>query len=227
MNTLYLLTEDDSDSLFYLACAERITGKVFTPVSLRPDDMTGLGGVRAGLQLALSKIKNFAPGTGAHLLIALDNDRAPHALATEALPALQRARLAKSDQRKEDRYAWLLRNLAGKLGINWRTNAIPIAVGVPVEMLESWLHLIVEGGEASELPRFSFQDSDIARTFHHPAAPPVQLKDWRNAVMKNVGASTTQEWLLDLATAKLDPDDLAQRCSSFSLFKADLERWRQ
>ena len=225
MKTLYLLTEDDADSLIYEGCVERVTGSVFTPVCRRLRKGSGLGAVRASLRLALGEMSRMAAGSGAHFLVAMDNDRAPHATSADALPAGQRTRLAAMDARKHDRYASILTALHEHLGMaraQWR---VPVAVAVPVEMIESWLMLIARGGLAAELPRFSYSDSTLARHFHHPAEPPPQLKDLRDAACTADDFSNHSEWALHLVTERLDPADLAQRSPSFALFRQWLEAW--
>lgn len=225
MKTLYLLTEDDSDSLFYEGCAERVTGSGFAPVCRRMRRGSGIGAVRASLRIALSEIRRMESGSGVHFLVAMDNDRAPHAAAGDALPAAQRTRLAEADARKGDRYAGLLISLEGQLGPDRSRWPVPVAVAVPVEMLESWLLLIARGGEATGLPRFSRQDSALARHFHTPAAPPLQLKDRRDATQAEDGFDNDKEWLLHLVAEKLEPAALSTRSPSFALFKNWLDRW--
>ena len=177
MKTLYLLTESDSDSLFYEGCGQRITGERFTPVCRRMRKGSGIGAVRASLQIALAEMHRMKDGSGVHFLIAMDNDRAPHAIAADALPVDQRVRLSKQDFHKTDRHAELIAALEIIFGQDRSKWSVPMAVAIPVEMLESWLLLIARGGQAHDLPRFTCQDSARARHFHHPAVVPPQLKD--------------------------------------------------
>src|SRR3954463_5461901 len=116
MSVLYLLTEDDSDTLFYEGCAERVTGVSYTPVCRRMRKGAGTGAVRASFLLARSEIGRMQEGSGAHFLVAMDNDRAPNASASEALTGGDRARLTKFDARKPDRYAELVRALEHEFG---------------------------------------------------------------------------------------------------------------
>ena len=46
MAWLYLLTEDDSDDMFYEACAERITGRSFQPLWRTVKRGSGIAAVR-------------------------------------------------------------------------------------------------------------------------------------------------------------------------------------
>ena len=224
MKTLYLLTEDDTDDLFYLSCAEKIACQVFTPVSRRMRKGTGLGAVRASLKLALQEISRMQVGSGVHFLIAMDNDRAPHALAADAVPVSQRARLSKADSHKSDRYAGLLAALDASLGGDRSKWQIPVAIAIPVEMIESWLLLIARGGEAHDLPRFARQDSPSAHHYHQ-GVPPPQLKDRRDLIHVEDGFDGKNDWVLHLVFNKLDPADLAQRSPSFELFKQWLDAW--
>ena len=225
MKTLYLLTESDSDSLFYEACAEKITGAGFTTICRRERKGAGIGAVRASLRLALAEASRMQMGSGVHFLIAMDNDRAPHAQASDALPVAERVRLAKQDSRKTDRHAELMAALDTVLGSDRSKWQVPIAIALPVEMIESWLLLIARGGQAHELPRFAKQDSQVARHFHQPATVPPQLKDRRDAVQAEDGFSNGNEWVLHLVFVKLDPVDLANRSPSFGLFKQWLDAW--
>lgn len=142
MKTLYLLTEDDSDSLFYEGSAQKITGVLFTPVCRRMRKGSGIGAVRASLQLALAEIHRMKDESGVHFLIAMDNDRAPHAKAADALPVDQRVRLSKGDFHKTDRHAELIAALEATLGRDRSKWSVPVAIAIPVEMIESWLLLM-------------------------------------------------------------------------------------
>jgi hypothetical protein len=226
VNTLYLLTESEADSLFYEACVERISGKTFTPTEHhKVRKGSGISAVRAALQLSLQQIQPVSKTSGLHLLIAMDNDRSPHALATEALTGNQRTKLAKADAHQADRYDDLLSTLKNHLGsepVDWE---IPVAIAIPVEMLESWLILIARGGNSNDLPRFTTSDSWRARRFYQPHHPPPQLKELSRQVQKEDGIQDKQEWMLVLVTQKLNPAKLAQTSSSFALFKNWLDRW--
>ena len=225
MKPLYLLTEDDSDDLIYEAFAERVTGSVFTPSSRRMRRGSGIGAVRASLKLLLAEARRMAAGSGAHFVLAMDNDRAPHTAAADSLPAAQRSRLEKMDARKSDRHAGLLSVLEETLGRDRSRWPVSAAIAVPVEMIESWLLLIARGGQAADLPRFSRRDSALSRHFHQPAEPPPQLKDLRDAAWVEDGFPNCQEWALSLVMEKLDAADLAQRSPSFALFKSWLDGW--
>lgn len=228
MNTLYLLTEDDFDSLFYEGCAERITGKTFTPECRRMRKGSGIGAVRASLQIAISEASRMKAGSGAHFLIAMDNDRAPHAASRDALSDTGRTHLAKIDARKTDRHAALVAELEAQFGPERSRWPLPVAVAVPVEMLESWLLMIARVDHASDaLPRFARQDSPLARHFHHPAAPPPQLKDRCDAVRLEDGFDNRAGWVLHLLMQRLNAKELASRSPSFALFKAWLDAWPQ
>lgn len=220
MRVLYLLTEDDFDDLIYEAIAERVTGVAFQPVRLVMRKGSGIGAVHASLTIALSLMRKMTPSCDASFIIAVDNDRAPNSAAGEALSDTQRIRLSKLDAHKDDRYKEL-KAAVRKI----HESGIPLAIAVPVEMIESWLLLIAEGGPAADLPRFARQDSASAKEFHHPALPPLQLKDRASAAAENANFSDKADWALDLITVKLDPDELANRSGSFALFKQWLDSW--
>jgi hypothetical protein len=227
MKTLYILTEDDSDSLFYEACAERITGWKFNTTCRRVRGR-GLSGVRKSLKIALGEIRRMATGSGVCFLLAMDNDRAPHAEAMEeALSGQRRSRLSGQDAHQNDRYAACLSDLTKHLGVNraeWKT---PVAVAVPVEMIESWLLLIARDLGSAELPRFAWEHSASAQAFHHPAKPGPQLKDLRDRVRLEDGFGDPNDWLLHLALEKMQPEKLAEKSRSFALFKEWLDGWRE
>ncbi|MGD1019797.1 MAG: hypothetical protein ABSA12_10835 [Verrucomicrobiia bacterium] len=225
MKTLYLLTESDTDDLFYEACAERMTGAPFTPVPRRLRQGGGITEVRKALPYVLSEIKQMQKGSGAHLLIALDNDRAPHAAALEALSPEQRRALPNRDSHKQDRYAALLATLHETLGYDHSKWPIPVAIAIPVEMLETWLLLTALGGQANALPRFAWQDSDGARQFHGTSQPPPQLKDLTYLSIVRDGFPNAFDWIFHLVFERLDPIDLANRSASFALFKQCVDQW--
>lgn len=225
MKILYLLTERDSDALIYEAFAERITGFAFTPVCRRMRKGSGLGAVRASLRLALAEANRMAESSGVHLLIGMDNDRAPHQTASDALSNLERARLAKAERQKTDRYAALVAALEHSSSSQKSAIQIPAAVAVPVEMLESWLLLIETGGWHTALPRHARQDSDSARKGYYPSAPPPQLKDLCDSAAEENEFTSTTEWAFQTVMEKLDAEDLGRRSPSFELFKRWLDRW--
>src|SRR6185369_8183672 len=129
------------------------------------------------------------------------------------------------DFHKTDRHAEILAALKTILGQDRAEWSVPVAVAIPVEMIESWLLLIACGGQAHELPRFARQDSERARRFHHPTPPPPQLKDRRDSVRAEEGFLDKDEWVLHLIFNKLEPVDLAKRSPSFGLFKQWLDSW--
>jgi hypothetical protein len=223
MSVLYLLTESDCDDLFYEGCAERITGRTFSSHPFRLRKGSGLVAVRASFRLMLRALTRFQADE-IHFIVAQDNDRAPH-MAREAIVGNDRQRLAGEDQRKSNRHDELVKVAKEHLGHDSASWKVRAALAVPVDMVESWLLLIRNGGDAGDLPRFSRKASSLAVRYHHPAAPPEQLKDLAEAQMVADGFSTMDEWALHLVTERLDAADLATRSESFALFKAWFDSW--
>ena len=225
MKVLYLLTEGDFDSLVYEALAERLTSTSYSsvPFVMRPG--SGLSALRANMKLALQHLARMTSDSGACFIIAMDNDRSPHAACSDTLSESDRSRLASADQRKQDRYAAILKALEDNLGRNHAKWRIPVAVAVPVEMIEAWLILITNTATAGALPRFSRQDNPSATHFYRPTQPPPQLKDLCDAAQRADGYDNQSEWALELISGRMDPADLAARSSSFQIFHDWLVRW--
>lgn len=224
MKSLYLLTESDFDSLIYEALVTRLTNDGYVPVCRRMRKGSGVGAVRASLAVALKEVSRMAQGSGVCFLVAMDNDRAPIE-SGDALTSQARNRLSHFDQRKSDRLAMLTEAIKQQLESGASDPLTPIAVAVPVEMIETWLLLIARGGLAEECPRFSRQDSTLAKQFHHPSAPPAQLKDRCETAQVEDGFQYHDEWALHLIFERLSPEDLARRAHSFALLAQSLSSW--
>lgn len=225
MKSLYLLTESDFDNLIYEAIVEQLTGDHYEPVCRRMRKGSGLHAVRASVRLALSEVRRMEKGSGVCFVVAMDNDRAPNERAGDCLAESERARLADVDRAKSDRYLSLLNTMIDQFGDNVSQYQVPMAIAVPVEMIEAWLFLVARGGIATDLPRFSRQESSLAKKFYHPASPPPQLKDQCEQAQQSDGYQSFDEWGLDLICDRLDADDLARRSPSFALFKEWIDRW--
>ncbi|WP_456427130.1 hypothetical protein [Rhodocaloribacter sp.] len=221
MNYLYILSESDNDDLFFKGCIERITGRSFEIIPYRLRKGGGIPEVRGKGPVLLRQIKHTGPVDDTFFLIALDNDRSPVHPEHKS-----RHRLSRQDRRKRCRFCELETLVHGILGPReeW---PIPGAVAVPVEMLESWLLLIVNPevhkNEAS-LPIFSTKEHAQALRYYAPGAPPDQLKDLTTSERRALGLETTRDFLKH-CTHALDPEDLAERAPSFALFKVQVDAW--
>jgi hypothetical protein len=224
MKSLYMLTESDSDALLYEAVAERLTNQSYSPVQRRIRG-TGIDAVRKSMKYAIKEIARMSAESGVCFIIAIDNDRAPHAACPDALSESDRKKLTTIDQHKPDRYGAILKALEENLGPDRSVWKIPVAVALPVEMIETWLIVIARSGTASEFPRFSRQDDASAIHFYHPAKPPAQLKDLAAAAQSDNGYNNRDEWAFDLIISKLDPTDLAARSASFQIFREWFKTW--
>ncbi len=99
-----------------------------------------------------------------------------------------------------------------------------VAVAIPVEMLESWMLLLLNP-ERGPLPIYPNASDMQAKIFHHPSKPGPQLKDQLETESRERSLSK-QELLLD-ATETGDLDLLEVKSPSFKLFVEDLRRWRK
>ena len=216
---LYLLCEGETDELFYERLAERITGKTFTP----DDEFRYRVGanwktVFSHAKLLLDRVKQWSSKQDVAVIIATDNDRAPDhpggVTSPRPLPAF--------DLKKQPRYQALQNLLRDKLGQaveNWPVN---VAVAVPVEMIESWLLLLLEP-DLTELPQFPEANAAAARAYYG-GTPPQQLKDIRDAIRQQRGVSL--DTLFWEAADQGDLDHLAARSKSFAMFEAELRTWK-
>ena len=221
MNYLHILSESDNDDLFFKGCLERITGRSFDFASRRRlRKGGGIAEVRRKGPVLLRQIKYTGPVDDTFFLIALDNDRSPVHPEHKS-----RHRLSGQDRRKRCRFCELEALVQDILGPREKW-PIPGAVAVPVEMIESWLLLIVNpdthGNEAS-LPIFSTKEHAQALRYYAPGAPPDQLKDLTTSERRALGLDTPA--FREHCVHVLDPEDLAERAPSFALFKGQVDAW--
>ena len=227
MSFLYVISEDDSDDLFYELCVERITGKQFAVDSRRLRRGGGIAAARRMLALILKQIKYIGPVDDTYFVVSLDNDRCRvHPEHQSPLDPNKISRLPKHERDKPCRFCELRHLVIETLGPeeSW---SIKGAIGVPVQMLESWLLLISNPdaySEESQLPLFSRRTKPLAREYYRPRQPPAQLKDLREVEKARLGIEATEEYCL-YCVEQLDPDDLSARSSSFSLFRAQVLAW--
>lgn len=220
MNYLYILSEDESDSLFYEACLEKLTGKTFTKISRRSEPASGLTEVRRNLRFFLSDIVRTGHVENSYFLIAIDNDRSPVHPDHAQIDGLSRV-----DRSKTCRFCELTKAIEDKLGTDHAQWPIKGAIAVPVEMLESWL-LTMLGYEVEALPFFPEKRRAAAQNFYSPKQPPDQLKDLCEQEQAKLNISNKKEFYLHCVfDAQCDLDTLAKMSDSFALFKAQVEAW--
>ena len=216
---LYILCEAETDEMFYECLAERVTGMTFLPA---PDFRNRQGGdwksVLALARLVLNWFGNLPGKQDIALIIAVDNDRAPGHPGSSPLARP----LCGSDLKKAPRYPALRQLLFDKLGEDRSRWPVDVALAVPVEMMESWLLLLLDPMRP-ELPLFSEADSASARNYYG-AAPPAQLKDLTKAAAREQRLTLFE--LFWTGAHQGDLKQLAARLPSFALFEAELLAWR-
>ena len=217
---LYILCEGEKDEMFYERFAERVTGMSF----MQPHDFRVRHGANfktaiATARLLLDRVKHWTGQQDVAVIVAVDNDRAPGHPGS-APPART---LPKSDQKKGARYPALKKMLADKLGSDPAAWPVDAALAVPVEMIESWLLLLLDPHQ-TDLPLYAEASQRTARDYYG-GTPPPQLKDLRNssANQRNV---TVEELFLEAADCG-DLTQLAQASPSYALFQNDLQSWRK
>ena len=215
MPFVYIVAESETDMLFYIASAENITGSTLDYEPIISRKRSGINAARRMLRHMLTAARNAAGGgEGVFWIAAMDNDRAPQHPDGERPPG----NLSKSDRSKANRYDEL-HNAAYGSG----EEIIPGAIAVPVEMLESWVLQALSPDETLDLPYFAEQDSSSARAYYG-SEPPPQLKDLARDALKDHGADSWHDFLIDVA-AELDSDILAGHSRSFALFRDAIADW--
>lgn len=219
---LYILSEDDTDDLFYTGCVEQITGKVVTPLFRKLRKGGGVGEVRSKTRILLQQIKYTGNMEDSYFVIAMDNDRSPAHPDHTRLPGL-----SKKEQKYGCRFCEIERIIMDILGKDKETWPIKGAIAVPVQMLESWLLLICNNElykKEELLPIFSLKDSPLAQDYYSPKSVPDQLKDLRDKEKDRQKLTTNEELCLHCCT-HLVPNKLQDCSPSFSLFKQQVETW--
>ena len=225
MSVLYLVSESDNDAVFYALCAEKLTGNLFEAVPLKNRKGDGVAAVKSQLRYALIGARAAACGSQPVAFIAaMDNDRAPHGENSSPPPGgagLDRAKLTEKERARENRLAWMTATVEGVLGQNRNAWPLQVAIAVPVEMIESWIVRARREQPPQPMPHFSKADSDRARSYHAPSAPPPQ---WKDLAAEEQGDMDKRDFYARVVK-ELDADALAGRSLSFRMFKEWLDRW--
>ncbi len=221
MSLLYIVSESGNDAVFYALCAERITGREFTPVPMENRKGDGEAAVRMQLKYALRQARAAAGGVEPVCFIAaMDNDRSPH----EETHGLDRTCLIAQERGRANRKLWMQEMIDTVLGQNRALWPMPVALAVPVEMIESWIFRARRDAEPQPMPYFSEADSARARLYYAPAEPPPQWKDLVAELQSECGHADKRAFYTQVAQ-ELDAETLAARSESFRLFKAWLDEW--
>ena len=225
MSILYLVSESDNDAVFYALCAEKLTGNAYEPVPLKNRKGDGVAAVKSQLRYALRGARAAARGSEPVAFIAaIDNDRAPHGENNSLPPGgtgLDRAKLIEKERARENRLAWMTAIVEGVLGQNRTAWPMAVALAVPVEMIESWIVRARREQPPQPTPHFSKADTDRARSYHAPSAPPPQ---WKDLAAVEQGGMDKRDFHTRVVK-ELDADALAGRSLSFRMFKEWLDGW--
>lgn len=216
---LYILCEGETDEMFYERLTERVTGWSFEkPADFRLRRGSNLKSALAFSRMLLSRVQHWTDQQDVCVVIAVDNDRAPGHLGA----VVPQRPLPAYDRKKDARYPTLVKLVEEKLGADRSKRPVQVALAVPVEMMESWVLVLLDPNCAG-LPLFSRATDKIAREYHGKNPPP-QLKDLTDEVAKD-RALRVDELVLEAADQG-DLMRLAERESSFTLFFAELKTWR-
>jgi hypothetical protein len=226
INYVYILSEDDNDELFYKECLEKITGKPYEILGPKLRRTGGISEVRRLIPLFINTVQRSGLTENVVFLIALDNDRSP--IHPEHATPADWSKLPKADQKNSCRYCEVETALLAKLGLDRQQWPIRGGIIVPVQMLESWLLLILNPGKyinEQSLPSFAKRDSSSAK-YYYKSKPPQQLKDLREIEKERLGIGSNRH-LCEYCAEQLDPVDLSQRSPSFKQFMDEIMAWGQ
>lgn len=217
MKLMHILSESDADAFFYERIAERVTGARFIPCDIRLRKGDGESKVRASIKLLLSRFPKNTPRPDSALLLALDNDRCPDHPGASAYSRP----LTSAERRRASRWKIIQDAMLARWGDNRRVWPVDVAVAVPVEMIESWILLLLNPTRGP-LPLHSSKTDRTAIVFHHPQSPGPQLKDLAadEARQKNLSMHD-----LMMSAAECDLEALENASPSFKMFVEDLRNW--
>lgn len=221
MKLLYVVAESDYDAYFYALCAELFTGHRYEPVVIKSRKRTGTSAVQNLMLGNLRKARGQASaGADVSFIAGIDNDRSPHA----ENDAMDRGRLSEAERTRPSRRDWMLEVVEKTLGADRKAWPLPVALAVPVEMIESWIVRAVRADDFQPARYFSRQDSQRARQFYEPLSPPPQWKDLADELQENSGLKNKRDFYFHIAVT-MDAAAVAQRSLSFQDFKETLDGW--
>lgn len=219
---LCILSESGRDEMFYERIAERVLNESFMAIDLPVMVKTQRNAPwKEVLNLAQKTIKRLQHWEGQQhmaLIIAVDNDRAPGHPGAKP-PART---LPPHDDKKAPRYPALQALLQTQFGQDRAAWPMDIALAVPVEMIESWV-LILLSPSRTELPIFAEADQSSAITYYN-GHPPRQLKDL--CQQEADAANESRDQLFDRA-AEQDLTAAEAASPSLKMFTEELRLWRK
>lgn len=220
MAYLHILTEDENDDFFFSLCLEKMTGKQFQVISKRLRVGAGISNVRQNLRLMLNDIVRTGEVEDNFFLVVVDNDRSPEHPQHNRLDGL-----ADHERSKSCRFCELQMSMYEILGEDRTIWPIKGAIAVPVQMLESWLLLILDVQEnEDDLPLFSWKKQTITQRFYAPQIPPDQLKDLCELEKDRLDETDNASFYFR-CIEQLNVEDLANKSRSFALFKEQVDQW--
>lgn len=216
---LYTLCEGELDEIFYERIAEHITGFSFhSDQEFRLRHGANWKTALANAKLLLNRVRHWTDKQDVAVIIAVDNDRAPDHPEGRTYPLP----LPKFDRQKEPRHRKLVFMLEESMGKDRSKWPVDVALAVPVEMIESWVLLLLNP-EYDTLPPYSEASSPLAERYYG-SRPPPQLKDLRDEAAKSRGLNLDE---LFWQAAGEDLEAAAKVSPSLRLFLDDLKAWSQ
>lgn len=233
MNYLYILSEDDTDDIFYEGCLNKITGKSFTTESIRARGSGGLSEIEKKLPILIRNIGYSGVAENTFFLVAKDNDRRPIHPDHFDRPDLSKLIKAEPDRLKRGyayncRYCGISQVIEKEFGANRSDWPIKGAIAVPVEMIETWQLLICNPSkyveeQSPKMPIFPFQKKNSAKAYCSQKNPPKQLKDLMRDEMARLNMNS--RGFRHHCIENLDVDDLKSRSPSFTQFVEQVSNW--
>ena len=166
---LYILCEGERDEMFYERLCERLTGHTYIlPTDFRLRRGANWKTAMAGAVLLVNRFKHWPERQDIGLIIAVDNDRAP---GHPGSPLPHPRPLPPMDLKKPERYPALIRMLEKALGPDRSAWPVDVALAMPVEMIESWLLVLLEPG-CPDLPLFSEAKQALPSQYYGGNPPP-------------------------------------------------------
>ena len=221
MKLLYIVSESDNDATYYAMCADLVTGNQYEVVGIKSRKRRGYPAVQALLDGNLRRAHGEANmGSDVSFIVGIDNDRSP----SEENAGIDRSKLNEEERNRTSRLAWMSAIFEDVLGANRNAWPLPVAMAVPVEMIESWLVRALRNQELQPARYFSRADSLRAREFYRPLNPPPQWKDLAEEEHANTQIGTKPEFYLHVLTS-CPLESLAERSLSFRMFKQWLDTW--
>ena len=224
---LYILSESEFDDEFFRVIVERVTG-YFIPANVGHCAVHHLSFIGCNNDdaekieerfLALrAKARTLGGEAPVFLAVIRDNDRGPFAPTPADPVATYPKQLGTTNRLRqlEDFRDLILKD-------DGHGPVFPCAVGVSVQMIESWI-LLAKNPALTDaaLPLFADKYQSTVKKHYAPAPVPDQLKDLYDIASDNATGLKRRDF--NRATAEqADLDSLAARSPSFAAFRAELK----